>query len=206
MSEEFSYKKIAPESIDDFARIFGEAREAGLKLSIRGLCTQGTVPDGVLEVSTLNLRDFDPGYEGNMVVSVGAGLKYSELKSFIGKAAESWSDYGGTVGGLFCGSRKYQAFQQLYSRVLSIKIIRTNGDIITLGSKAVKDVAGFRIIPLFAGSRGRLGLVAELAINTAPMYREFHDFTPISHQSKKSAGNKIIAGLYKLFDPQGILV
>lgn len=52
--------------------------------------------------------------------------------------------------------------------VLGMKVVTADGTIVKCGSKAVKNVAGYDVQKLMIGSRGTLGLIAEVTLKTFP--------------------------------------
>ena len=53
--------------------------------------------------------------------------------------------------------------------VLGMKIVLANGEVVTAGSKVVKNVAGFDLHKLMIGSHGTLGVIAEVTLRTFPL-------------------------------------
>lgn len=196
------YKFKSPE---EAAQIMKTAAETGQKLCISGRATQAKPPPGMIQLNTGMLAYLREEHPGDMLLRCGAGLPLQALKKRIGALAEKWPDYPGTVGGCFCGSIDRDAHRYLAARVLSIKIVITSGQIITLGSLAVKDVAGFKIAPLFAGSQGKLALVSELVVNISPVFRDFTPRAKIVLDSQSASLRKLYEDFIKVFDPDELL-
>ena len=53
--------------------------------------------------------------------------------------------------------------------VLGMKLVLPNGEVVTAGSKVVKNVAGFDLHKLMIGSFGTLGVIAEVTLRTFPL-------------------------------------
>lgn len=198
--------KVIPEAVADFARLFAEASKVGLKLALRGLCTQGSVAAGRLEVSALKLNEVEEGSEGDLTIEVGAGLPFNELRKLTSEMAVEWGEYSGTVGGCLCGRRDNEAHRRLASRVMGMTYVRPTGEIVELGSRSVKDVAGYHLTPLLIGSRGRIGLAAKVIINTAPIFREYSFSSVVAENGADSiqSGRKMSERLISTLDPGGI--
>lgn len=56
--------------------------------------------------------------------------------------------------------------------IMQLEVVLANGNVITTGSKSIKSVAGYNILPLFIGSSGTLGIVTQavLRLTTLPEY------------------------------------
>jgi glycolate oxidase len=52
--------------------------------------------------------------------------------------------------------------------VMGMSVVLADGEIATLGSKCVKDVAGYSLKDLFIGSEGTLGIITEVVIKLVP--------------------------------------
>ncbi len=50
-----------------------------------------------------------------------------------------------------------------------MKVVLPQGDIVTLGNKCVKHVAGFNMEGIFVGSEGLLGIMTELTLALLPI-------------------------------------
>ena len=52
--------------------------------------------------------------------------------------------------------------------VLGLEVVLANGEIVWLGNKCVKDVAGYSLKDLFIGSEGTLGIITEVLLKLVP--------------------------------------
>jgi glycolate oxidase len=197
-------EKIIPHSPEEFSAIFNEASFKRLKLAIRGFNTQGSKPPGRIEISTLHLNTITEGYPGDLIVIAGTGTPFLKLKPYI----TDLPYYSGSIGGFLCGSEIPTIDRlKLTSRILKLTYIRPTGEIIELGSHSVKDVAGFRIAPLLFGSQGKLGLIAKVAINIAPMFRGYESYPVKSFRTDDNPkeNDKFFHRILEHLDPNGIL-
>lgn len=193
-----------PKHIEEIPKIIRNTADKGEKLAVRGFSTQYPCPETASELRTTNLDWLDEGTEGDLTIIAGAGCKFSYLRSALGNIAKEWPDYSGSVGGCICGDKNIPAFQFIYPRVMGISVVIADGEIIKLGSKCVKDVAGYRIFPLFFRSAGKIGIVCEVIVNCAPIHRDYS-----LRNSKASAGiakNKDNLNLLDIFNPNGLFV
>ncbi|MBN1402189.1 MAG: FAD-binding protein [Anaerolineae bacterium] len=53
--------------------------------------------------------------------------------------------------------------------VSGLKVVLANGDVMELGGKLVKNVAGYNLIQLIVGSEGTLGIVTEIVLRLLPL-------------------------------------
>jgi glycolate oxidase len=134
----------------------------------------------VLSMDKMNkVLDFDPA---NRLITVEAGLTTSEIDLVAVEAnlfyppdpgSVAFSTIGGNVAENAGGLRglKYGVTKDY---VKMMKVVLPQGDIVTLGNKCVKHVAGFNMEGIFVGSEGLLGIMTEvtLALLPIPEHRE----------------------------------
>lgn len=123
--------------------------------------------------------DFDPA---NRLITVEAGLTTADIDPVAVEAnlfyppdpgSVAFSTIGGNVAENAGGLRglKYGVTKDY---VKMMKVVLPQGDIVTLGNKCVKHVAGFNMEGIFVGSEGLLGIMTEvtLALLPIPEHRE----------------------------------
>ena len=189
----------------DFAGFFKEASAEKLRLLIRGFGNQSEPEGDRIIISTQGLDTLIDGSTGDLTVTAGSGVRFERVKNALSPLSDNWPDYPGSIGGCICGDRHNPAHIMLVSRVLKMSIVRSNGDIIDLGTESVKDVAGYRIAPLFFGSGGRLGLITSVTLNKAPIHRDYSQVKVNDSFSLPSDSEEYIRGLQRVFDKAGIL-
>jgi len=126
-----------------------------------------------------NLIDFDPA---NRLITVEAGITTADIDPIAAEAnlfyppdpgSVAYSTIGGNVAENAGGLRglKYGVTKDY---VKMMKVVLPQGDIVTLGNKCVKHVAGFNMEGIFVGSEGLLGIMTEvtLALLPIPEHRE----------------------------------
>ncbi len=113
----------------------------------------------------------------DMVSTVRCGTQISEFQRTIGQKRQIFPvdppflDSGATIGGIvssnLCGplSTRYGTCKEL---VLGVKAVRADGEIISVGGKVVKNVAGYDIAKLLVGSLGTLCVLAEVTFRLYP--------------------------------------
>jgi glycolate dehydrogenase FAD-binding subunit len=123
---------------------------------------------------------------GDQVVRVQAGVGLDQLAGLLARAgqrlaldpppgaapAASHGSAPGTVGGLLATGvagplrLRYGTPRDL---AIGITVVRADGTVASSGGKVVKNVAGYDLGKLFAGSYGTLGLIAEAAFRLHPL-------------------------------------
>jgi glycolate oxidase FAD binding subunit len=109
-----------------------------------------------------------------MIVTVRAGTTVDELHDTLA-ARNQWTslpERGGTVGGAIAvGQNDYRrpARGDVRSSVLQVRYISAEGKLVTGGGPTVKNVSGFDLPRLLAGSLGTLGCIAEVILRTNPI-------------------------------------
>jgi glycolate oxidase subunit GlcD len=122
-----------------------------------------------------DIIDYDPP---NQLVTVGAGMSIAKLQTCLA-AHQQWlplrpplSLQKHTVGGMValgaCGPERllYGAPRDM---LLGLRFINGRGNLISTGGKVVKNVAGYDLTRLLAGSFGTLGLITETTCRVAMM-------------------------------------
>jgi glycolate oxidase len=171
---------VFPRSTADVALCVRLAREHGVKVVTRGSGTGlsgGSVPlegcmvlclvkmDRILELDARNLTlraqcgvitkeiDDAAALEGLFYPPDPGSMKISTIG---GNVAEN---SGGLRGLKYGVTRDY---------VMGLTIVLADGQVVTLGNKCVKDVAGYSLKDLFIGSEGTLGIITEVLLKLLP--------------------------------------
>ncbi len=83
-------------------------------------------------------------------------------------ASSPWSTLGGNIatnaGGICCV--KYGVTRDY---VLELEMVTSRGDLVRLGRRTAKGVAGFDVAGLIVGSEGTLGIVTEITVRLRPL-------------------------------------
>jgi glycolate oxidase FAD binding subunit len=156
------------------------ARDSRAALEIRGGCTKrfyGNVPRGEpLDVRELaGIVSYEPT---ELVVTVLAGTKLKELESVLAERGQCLPfeppHFGaaGTVGGMVAAGLAGPAracVGPLRDFVLGVTLLNGMGERLTFGGQVMKNVAGYDVSRLTAGSMGILGVICEVSLKVMPI-------------------------------------
>ena len=158
------------------------AAESGTALDIQGQGSKafyGQTPRGE-PLSTLGLtgvRSYEPS---ELVVSVAAGTPITELEALLAEQGQGLAfepprfGAGGTVGGMVAAGLSGPARASagsLRDHLLGATLINGRGELLSFGGTVMKNVAGYDVSRLLAGSLGVLGLIVEVSLKVLPLPR-----------------------------------
>jgi len=111
---------------------------------------------------------------GDLVVRVQAGATIGHLATVLASAGQELAldvPADATVGGMVAtgtaGPRRFR-YGSPRDLLIGITIVRADGVVAHSGGKVVKNVAGYDLGKLFAGSQGTLGLITEATFRLHP--------------------------------------
>ncbi len=172
------------------------ARGAGTGLSGGANAVEGGVVlslermDAVLEVNTLErYAVVQPGVVNDHLRAAVAevGLWYPP-----DPASSPWSTIGGNVatnaGGICCV--KYGVTRDY---VLELQVVTGTGDLVRVGRRTAKGVAGYDLVGLLVGSEGTLGIVTEVTVRLRPARPPEH--TVVGHFGSLVAAGEAVAAV-----------
>lgn len=166
----------AVEAIVDRVR---DAHDCGRPLCIRGGGTKdfyGEAPTGeVLDVRSLaGGVDHEPT---ELVVTAPAGLPLADLETLLDAHGQSLAfeppryAVGSTVGGMVAAGLSgpsRAASGSLRDHVLGVTMVSGTGELMHFGGRVIKNVAGYDVSRLVAGSLGILGVIVEVSLKVLP--------------------------------------
>ncbi|MGH2694500.1 MAG: FAD-binding oxidoreductase, partial [Actinomycetota bacterium] len=168
-------EELRPRSIEDAAEILRAL--GGRKESVRfvGNGTKrawgelGSEPDSLL--LTTGISGIVEHNSADLTAVVDAGTTFEELQSALGEADQMLAldppDRNATVGGVVATGdsgplrHRYGAARDL---LLGMTVALSDGTVARSGGKVIKNVAGYDLAKLFAGSYGTLGLIARVSL------------------------------------------
>jgi glycolate oxidase FAD binding subunit len=149
-------------------------------LDIRGGSTKrfyGETPRGEpLDVGPLaGISAFEPS---ELVVTVRAGTPLAELEAALADAGQCLAfepprfGAGGTVGGMVAAGLagpSRAAVGGVRDYVLGATMLNGKGEVLSFGGQVMKNVAGYDVSRLLAGSMGVLGVICEVSLKVLPL-------------------------------------
>jgi glycolate oxidase FAD binding subunit len=174
----------APASTDEAAATMRAAAGHGLTVVPRGTGSRlswGLPPRSCdLVIDTGRLDRVLEHASGDWIARLQAGVRMDRLAEVLGQAGQQLSldvpvpagGEAGTVGGVLATGMagplrlRYGTPRDL---VIGITVVRADGQLARSGGKVVKNVAGYDLGKLFAGSFGTLGLIVEATFRLHPV-------------------------------------
>ena len=182
---------VAPESTEQVSAVLAWANEHDVRIVARGggsklaWCNPATSVDLILSLEKFQ-RIVEHAWQ-DMTVTVETGVTIATLQRELAKQRQRlpldalWPERS-TVGGVIAANDsgalrlRYGSIRDL---ILGVTVVLANGTIARSGGRVVKNVAGYDLPKLFAGSFGTLGIITEVTLRTYPLP---HSFRTISVQ------------------------
>jgi glycolate oxidase FAD binding subunit len=158
------------------------ARDQRTRLYIRGGGTKefyGGPPTGapLLVADLAGISSYEPT---ELVVTARAGTPLADLEAALGECGQCLPfepprfSPGGTVGGMVAAGLAGPARASIGSvrdHVLGVTLLNGRGEVLTFGGQVAKNVAGYDVSRLMAGSLGILGVICEVSLKVLPVSR-----------------------------------
>jgi glycolate oxidase FAD binding subunit len=173
--------QLVPRDSQDLSDIISSAISSGNKLELQGGGTRAGF-GGEREVQIISLAafsgviDYDPA---ELVLTVRPATLLADVEALVAAegqmlAFEPWGNEGATIGGTVAagvaGSRRVTA-GSARDHLLGFKAVSGRGETFVAGAKVVKNVTGYDLPKLMAGSWGRIGAMTELTLKVLPAPR-----------------------------------
>jgi FAD/FMN-containing dehydrogenase len=127
-------------------------------------------PGGDVVLSTRRLDRVLEHEPGDLTAIVEAGIRLSALQAALAAHGQMLAldppgdpTVGACLAGDLSGPRRHR-YGGMRDLVIGVTVVLADGTVASSGGKVVKNVAGYDLGKLFSGSRGRLGLIARLAL------------------------------------------
>ncbi|MDG4826557.1 FAD-binding oxidoreductase [Asanoa sp. WMMD1127] len=171
---------VRPTSSDEAAAALAELSHQGAAVRPVGAGSRAEWGGGdgadTVTVHTGGLDRIVAHNAGDFTAIVEAGVPLAELQRHLAREGQ-WlaldpPDRGGTVGGLVATAdsgparHRYGGVRDL---VIGITVVLADGSVARSGGTVIKNVAGYDLGKLFAGSYGTLGLVTQVAVRLHPL-------------------------------------
>jgi glycolate oxidase FAD binding subunit len=154
-----------------------EAIERGGAVTARGFGTYGgEAPAGVGVIDTramARIVEYDPA---DLTVTVEAGCRFDVLDAALAEHGQ-WlpvdvpAPAATTVGGMIAvglAGPLRQAFGTLRDQLIGIEWVGGEGQVLRSGGRVVKNVAGYDLMKLHVGARGRFGILTTATFKVRP--------------------------------------
>lgn len=142
--------------------------------------------------------------EKDLQVDVEMGIQYRELNNqlrhfglFFPPDPGAWAAIGGMIGNNASGVRTV-AYGATRDCILGMEVVMADGQLIKLGSRAIKSSSGYDLLRLMVGSEGTLGIVTKATLRLKglpPEYLTVVATFPTVHDACEAVSDTIRYGL-----------
>ncbi|HZK72740.1 MAG TPA: FAD-binding oxidoreductase [Clostridia bacterium] len=176
-----------PANAEELARRLHEAADARLAVMPVGGGRASAMGDPAercdVELHTSRLDRVLEHSQGDMVVSVEAGITLEALQAELGKAGQflpldPFNSPGHTLGGLLASGWTgplRQRFGSPRDFLIGIRVALPDGRLASAGGRVVKNVSGYDMMKLHLGALGALGVIVAASFKVFP--KPLHDVT-----------------------------
>ena len=191
-----------PGTVSEAAGVMQEAAAQGMAVVPRGSGSRiswGVPPSRCDLVADMTRMDRVLEHAaGDLVVRAEAGVTLGRLADVLAEAGQRLVLEGppsATVGGVIATGTagplrlRYGTPRDL---LIGITVVRPDGHVAHSGGKVVKNVAGYDIGKLFAGSHGTLGLITEATFRLHPI-APATSYVTASYGDAASAADRVVA-------------
>jgi glycolate oxidase FAD binding subunit len=159
------------------AELAAALAEAGPSVRVRGAGTKlaWTRGDAAVELSTTRLNTILEHNAGDLTAVLEAGVPLATAQARFAEADQMLAldppDLGATIGGVVATAdsgplrARYGGVRDL---VVGMRVALADGTVAKSGGKVIKNVAGYDLAKLFAGSFGTLGAILEVSVRLHP--------------------------------------
>jgi glycolate oxidase len=172
---------VRPRSTAEVAAVVAACARHGRPLVPRGAGTGlsggANAVDGCVVLSTERMREIVEINGAERLAVVQPGVVNDDLRAAVAEhglwyppdpASAPWSTIGGNVatnaGGLCCV--KYGVTRDY---VLALEVVTAAGEVVRVGRRTAKGVAGYDLAGLMVGSEGTLGVITEVTVRLRPL-------------------------------------
>lgn len=212
---------LHPSTEEDLAACVRDAAESGRKLRIKGQGSKsgwGLPVTADQEVSTAafsGISDYEPA---ELVLTAGAGTSMAVIEQALAEKQQQlafepadWAPLwggqagAGTIGGVLAcnlsGPRRFQA-GAARDHFLGFSAVNGRGEIYKGGGRVVKNVTGYDLPKLLAGSFGTLSIMTEVTVKVLPR-AEKQRTVLLFGETAAAANRSMIAAIGSTYDIGG---
>ena len=148
---------------------------AGTSVEGHVCATHGGISVDTSLLQSMELPDMSSGTWPDPIATVGSGvtrntlneaLRHSGLQFVVDPGADA------TIGGMVaCGASGTTTvrYGTMRENILALECVLANGEIAKVGSKALKNSAGYNLLGLMCGSEGTLGIITSVTTKLNPI-------------------------------------
>lgn len=175
---------VTPASYEELAALLAEAAAAGRTVLPAGGGTKRSWgrarPDPELTISTARLDRVVEYNPADLTAVVQAGVRLDDLRAALGERGQMLAldpptagaaTLGGIVATADSGPLRHSA-GGVRDLLLGVTVALSDGTVARAGGKVIKNVAGYDLAKLYAGSFGTLGVILEFALRLHPIPAE----------------------------------
>lgn len=176
---------VTPTTSEQAAQVLKWANEQGLKVAVRGSGTKIGLGNIISQLDlVLNTTHFNQILEhvpGDLTIGVQAGANLQMIQDELEKYEQflpvdsplsSQATVGGAVATNSSGPLRLQ-YGPTRDWLIGVKFVLADGTQAKAGGRVVKNVAGFDVMKVFAGSLGTLGFITEMNFKLMPLPKAF---------------------------------
>jgi glycolate oxidase FAD binding subunit len=169
----------SPVSVEEASGLLRVAAQHELAVLVRGGGSRlgwGVPPSRcALMIDMTGMNAVVEHASGDLVARVQAGARMGEVARVLAQAGQEIAldvpgaaSVGGVIGSGLAGPRRLR-YGTPRDLLIGITIVRADGTVAKSGGKVVKNVAGYDLGKLFAGSTGTLGIISEAIFRLHPL-------------------------------------
>jgi glycolate oxidase FAD binding subunit len=200
---------LLPATISETSAVLADAASRDLTVAVRGAGLGWLTPKAELIVGTTRLNQVTEHVAGDLVARVQAGATMGHVAEVLAPRGQRLSlDVPPeiTIGGMLAtGTAGPLRFRYGSPRdlLIGLTIVRPDGVLARSGGKVVKNVAGYDLGKLFAGSHGTLGLIADATFRLHPLPQSVSYLTA-AFPGTASAAAAVVAAANSAVQPAAV--
>ncbi len=201
--DEVPYAVVWPKSTEEVSRIMTYANSKQIPVYVRG---SGTSLHGaakfhrrgiVLNVRRLNRLEIN---KADQYFECGAGLRCLDVKERLAKEGYFLPMAPGSIrvasmGGLVSNNTTAHAIDSALGKprdyVIGLDVVLATGEVLHVGSKSHRRIAGTDLTQYFVGGDGILGIITNIRMRLMPMFKSaygvafFDDLIPLARSAQR---------------------
>jgi glycolate oxidase FAD binding subunit len=171
---------IHPSSTAELVEAVRDANDGLIRLLVVGgrrHVDKGNPSEVDAELWTTQLDGLVAYHPSEMIAVVEAGMRIGELNRLLAEGGQEWPSDApdeATVGGVIAsGASSVRRLRvgPLRDTVLEAEVVTGDGRLVRSGARTVKNVTGYDLHKLVAGSLGTLGVIVGVALKVRPLPR-----------------------------------